>query len=279
MDLEYIYGNDVGKEGFAKVNRNFSAVTVGVETPEGAQAKADTAKAEAIAGTQTWAKGVFTRKNLLIDGDFQLWLDGTTFTAPSNQYTATMWKCNGSGTVTKVANGMRITGTVTVQQIMEALEFDKISGKTVTLSYSLNGDVYTSTYITSSATVINLTVTDKIINWIKLEEGEFHTPFVSNPYKDELFSSQRYYLKNALGATWTYTTNAMGFIVSIPRRMRIVPTFTSSLILSTTGVSQTGFTLSVSNDTYTNFILFSAAKTSHGLTNARIAIDGIDARL
>ena len=69
MDLEYIYGSDVGKEGFAKVNRNFSAVTVGVETPEGAQAKADTAetnaksyadtvsataKSEAIEETKTW---------------------------------------------------------------------------------------------------------------------------------------------------------------------------------------------------------------------------------
>ena len=123
MDLEYIYGSDVGKEGFAKTNRNFSAVNAVVARIEtSAKAYADTvsatAKTEAIADTQTWAKGTFSRENKLRNSDFKIQQRGTTFVAPSNIYTADMWKCNGSGTVTLTSSGMQITGTVTVSYIM-----------------------------------------------------------------------------------------------------------------------------------------------------------------
>lgn len=288
MDLRWINGTDNVAEMATKTNVNFNALE------EGVSGDIATAKTEAISETQTWAKGVFTRKNLLIDGDFQLWLDGTNFVAPSNSYTATIWKCNGTGTVTKVASGMQITGTVTVMQIMETLEYNKISGKTVTLSYSLNGVITTSTFVASSSTVVNLTVTDKIINWIKLEEGDFRTPFESKLYGDTLLSIKRYYQTinaNTRNRANSITAGTLTFYFPISE-MRIAPTMimhgtegTDYTVRTLAGAAVTGFTYAISVLTTPNQFGLNANKASHGMSDGVLAITStngyivLDARL
>lgn len=135
-----------------------------------------------------------TNPNILINGDFQIWQRGTSFVAPNNQYTADRWKANGSGTVS-YDGGYKVTGTVAVSYTMENGDFEKINGKTVTLSYKTadNDDIITNTFTASSSVVVNLTVTDKTIEWVKLELSNKATDFLPRLYAEELLLCQRYY--------------------------------------------------------------------------------------
>lgn len=222
MDLQWINGTDDVAEMATKTNINFNALQ------EGVSGDITTAKTEAITETQTWAKGVFTRKNLLRNSDFKINQRGTSFVAPSNIYTADMWKCNGSGTVTLTSSGMQITGTVAVSYIMSTAEYNKISGKTVTLSYSVNGVILTSTFVVSSATVINLSFTDKTINWMKLEVGSFATTYEYPNSDEETLVCRQHYLKDFVGTAFVYyvTSTEVYFRFSIPPMRIIAPTIT-----------------------------------------------------
>lgn len=229
MDLQWINGTDSVAEMATKTNVNFNALQ------EGVSGEIATSKTEAITETQTWAKGTFNNPPLNINGDFKIQQRGTSFVAPSNVYTADRYKCNGSGTVTLTANGMVITGTVTVNYIMETADYNKISGKTITLSYSLNGVVTTSTYTASSATVMSLTITDKALNWVKIELGSVATPFV--PSDIESIRSLKYYNKQSdvinspysMLATSTTTLNGS---ITFPTPMRITPTLRNIVLRS-----------------------------------------------
>jgi hypothetical protein len=84
--------------------------------------------------------------NLLINGDFQVWQRGTSFSSQDfMQYTADRWFIvstdgNSTTTVTKVDNGLKVTqslletGCVALYR-MEEKDLKNIRGKTVTLSY------------------------------------------------------------------------------------------------------------------------------------------------
>ncbi len=144
------------------------------------------------------SKRNLSNPNLLINSSFKIWQRGTSFTNPSNQYCADRWICNGIGTINKVTGGMRITGTINIKYIMHWSDFQKINNKTVTLSYSIDGAITKNTFVATgsvnaNATVVDFTVTDKTINWIKLETGETATLFTPNTYSNELLNCQLYY--------------------------------------------------------------------------------------
>jgi len=136
------------------------------------------------------------QENLLINGSLQVWQRGDTFTNPNRLYTADRMLCNGTGIVTKHANGMQITGNINLRYIMEAADFKAISGKTVTLSYSKDGVTQPPlTYNAATARVVDINLTAGIYNWFKLENGDKNTPYKSRLISNEIALCQRYYIR------------------------------------------------------------------------------------
>lgn len=149
------------------------------------------------------------RLNLIINGSLRVWQRGTSFISPNNAYATDRMKCNGTGTVSKHANGMQIIGTINLRYIMEDLDYNAIAGKTVTLSYSKDNTVITQTFIATSSTVINLDLANCIINWFKLEIGDKAAPFVPRLYAEELALCMRYYEHNYSGGVKPGTVNGL----------------------------------------------------------------------
>lgn len=183
----------------------------------------------------------FSQPNLLINGDFKVWQRGTSFTNPANAYTADRFRCNGAGTVSKDADGMKIVGAVNVKYIMEDKDFTAIDGKAVTLSKSINSVITAETFIADSATVMDLTLTDKTLNWVKLELGSTATPFVPRTYAEELALCQRYYEVggNSDGAALIGTV-ILGSSLDVPvtytvRKRVVQPTITLSSVSGVIG--------------------------------------------
>lgn len=145
--------------------------------------------------------------NLLINGDFQVWQRGESRENFLYLYTADRWLLNSLEPIPKVERvpeGMRITpksGHVVVVQKMEENWWNRLVGKVVTLSYSINGKIGSDTFIAEEGPVYgkaiawgtNGATTPFTINWLKLEFGETATPFVPRPYAEELALCQRYY--------------------------------------------------------------------------------------
>ena len=98
----------------------------------------------------------------------------------------------------------------------------------MTLSYSVNGVILTSTFVASSSTVVNLTFTDKTINWMKLEVGSFATAYEYPNSDDEVIVCRQYYLPNFVGTALVYYAPAgeVYFRFSIPPMRIINPTVT-----------------------------------------------------
>lgn len=176
---------------------------------------------------------VLAGRNLLINGDFQVWQRGVSVSIGSDKwyYTADRFRCKGSGTVEKVSNGLKVSASTDIQYIMEDLDFNKINGQTVTLSYSKNDNVITSTFTCSSAIVFDITLNaNDILNWVKLEGGNIATQFVPRLYAVELLLCQRYFVKYEattddlmLWQCMTVGKNAR-FVVILPTSLRTVPT-------------------------------------------------------
>ena len=108
----------------------------GFETPEGAQTKANGALAE----SKEWATGTFSNPNMLINGDFQVWQRGTSFTAGVGSYTADRWAKPFSASAEKTDNGIKCVLGLAATSLswlvykMEAEDYKKIAGKKVTIS-------------------------------------------------------------------------------------------------------------------------------------------------
>lgn len=116
-----------------------------------------------------------TLENLLINGNLKLWLRGDNLSINSSTwtYTAEMFRCKGTGTVSKVDNGLKVTGATNIQYKMELLDFETIKGKQVTLSYMKNNVLTKSTFTANSQIVFNINlVANDILNWVALCVGE-----------------------------------------------------------------------------------------------------------
>ena len=160
--------------------------------------------------------------NQLLDSHFRLWDEGTSFSGAyaSGGYTATLWwvknLSGGNITVSRAANGgMKIQGTGTVQVSQPIEDAQLLNGKTVTLSWSVDGVEHTKTYVfnasTSNAATVELTG-GGTINWVKLELGESATPCVPRPLAQDKQSALRYFWQtfdgmspSGLGGKMSYT--------------------------------------------------------------------------
>lgn len=192
--------------------------------------------------------------NMLINGDFQVWQRGTEFDGVSG-YTADRCMSYASQSaaiaVSKADNGLQFTSKKAAIMVpysyrMEPSDLKKVRGKTVTLSYSIDGIMHSFTlndfgqvYIQDDAileshtlpstdsTLGNLVIViqytvmtigeSHTLNWVKLELGETATPFVPRPYVEELMICKRYFnvvnmqsrftLVNTNGDTFGMNTN------------------------------------------------------------------------
>lgn len=163
----------------------------------GVMSSADKRKLDALDGA-----------NLLINGEFAVWQRGESFTIPrtgygTGKYTADRWRVwanadstGGNITVTKADDGMHIEadGAGFATYRFEEAEVKKLSGKTVTLSQSVDGVVSSAVRSFPTTGILNVTLpASGTINWIKLELGEEATPYVPKGYGEELLACMRYY--------------------------------------------------------------------------------------
>ena len=146
--------------------------------------------------------------NLLINGGFAVWQRGESFTIPrtgygTGKYTADRWRVwanadstGGNITVTKADDGMHIEadGAGFATYRFEEADVKKLSGKTVTLSQSVDGVVSSAVRSFPTTGILNVALpASGTINWIKLELGEEATPYVPKGYGEELLACMRYY--------------------------------------------------------------------------------------
>ena len=207
-----------------------------------AKSYADTKKTEAVQVSMALAAATFSNPNLLINGDFQVWQRGESFTASG--YTADRWYAymSGSGNSVSHANGGITIDTtsgnlIQFQQFFEEAEFKKLKGKTVTLSINIeiiqgsvavysNVDTLKQIGSISASGIHKFTFTvaenissfkilfsflagrKAVIKWVKLELGEVSTPFVPRTYAEELAVCQRYYQKLNCGGSLYYTVGS-----------------------------------------------------------------------
>lgn len=163
----------------------------------GVMSSADKRKLDALDGA-----------NLLINGGFTVWQRGESFTIPrtgygAGKYTADRWRVwanadstGGNITVTKVDGGMHVEsdGAGFATYRFEEADVKKLSGKTVTLSQSVDGVVSSAVRSFPTTGILNVALpASGTLNWVKLEIGEEATPYVPKGYSEELLACMRYY--------------------------------------------------------------------------------------
>ena len=153
--------------------------------------------------------------NLLINGDFQVWQRGTSFTGIGMfKYIADRWRLNtsaasGTVTVSKVDDGMHVfmgnAPNLALVYSFEDADWKKIEGNTVTLSYSVDNEIKAQTFTIENNVLYPKSLaffvdygnkTEFTVNWVKLELGSSATPFVPRPFAEELAMCQRYFEKS-----------------------------------------------------------------------------------
>lgn len=167
-------------------------------------------KLSKIAGV-TEATGLIN-PNLLHNGDFQIWQQGEEFTNCINgNYYPDRWRYYGenitSSTLKKIDGGLEFENTkndegwAVLYQPLEQQLFDKIKGKTVTLSYLENDMLKINTFVVPNnwkRDLVTVTITTKdtditTIKNVKLELGSISTTFVPRQYDEELKLCKQYY--------------------------------------------------------------------------------------
>lgn len=207
-----------------------------------------------------------SRPNLLINGDFQIWQRGETFTTTG--YSVDRWKFSISAgnepILVKNKNGLKITETTSssndnqLDYFLETADTMKLSKKTITLSISKVGSVKIclrikngSNYTLLDETLENaltvklpeyvegdmlnvclLTYKNVEINWVKLELGSFVTSLISRTYGEELALCKRYYKKMFYDIS-SYNPHVEGSLANMTRHsvnfdiaMRVKPKVT-----------------------------------------------------
>lgn len=211
--------------------------------------------------------------NLLDNWDFTNPVNqrGVSGTISSTGYFIDRWQLT-SGTVQLTANGLVLNGTIT-QTTLTAL-----SG--VTASVKMYSGTATATY---SGSTFSITSSGGCVAAAKLEMGSISTIANDAPadYGTELSKCQRYLLavseasglSECLRAT-AISTNYILFTLPTPVTMRIAPTLVSSdkFVVGdgVSGSEQSDFTFSFK--ILSNAIRVYAAKTSHGLKDARLIV-------
>lgn len=198
-----------------------------------------TALESGLADTEEKAAAL-SNPNLLINGGVAVWQRGESFTIPrtgygAGQYTADRWRVwanadstGGNITVTRADDGMHIEadGAGFATYRFEEAEVKKLSGKTVTLSQSVDGVVSSAVRSFPTTGILNVALpVSGTINWIKLELGEEATPFVPRSYGEELLACMRYYQNTGTVFCPGYiTVGGVSFTYMPPVPMRSVPT-------------------------------------------------------
>jgi len=199
--------------------------------------------------------------NLLINGDFQVWQRGTSFTTPVEAYTADRWKAWCQAVSKLSGNGIRVSFSNAWQYIQQTLNDYYIeAGEKLTISarikssiarpinvYLYSGATYighlamdaTTSYAVSSATITipsdisSITIlcqntttlsSDVDIKHIKLERGSIATPYYPRTFAEEYAMCKRYYEK--IGPIMELGTANVGFdrVFAFTAEKRIVPT-------------------------------------------------------
>lgn len=166
-----------------------------------------TALESGLADTEEKAAAL-SNPNLLINGGFAVWQRGESFTVPrtgnsAGQYTADRWRvwantdsAGGNIVVTKVDGGLHVeaSGAGIATYRFEDADAKKLTGKTVTLSRSVDGVVSSETQSFPANGTFNVPLpASGTLNWVKLELGGEATPYVPKRYGEELAACMRYY--------------------------------------------------------------------------------------
>lgn len=198
---------------------------------------------------------VYANPNLLLDSNFRLWDEGESISVSPNgeRYTATLWwvankssrlitvsKHSGGGMLIQFSGG--VSQTVQIAQPIEDAEL--LNGKTVTLSWSEDGEIYVKTYVfrasESNSAVIEITRSSGsvVIDWMKLELGSVATQFVPRSIAEETQLAARYFWKSYSGPapsgfegkpTYAFFTDNIGYtdvVIPTPVPMYRTPSAT-----------------------------------------------------
>lgn len=200
-------------------------------------------------------KSVYSNPNLLLDSHFRLWDigDAITVSPAAEQYTATLWwitnKSSNKIRVSKHAGGgmsIQFSGgasqTIQISQPIENAE--DLNGKSVTLSWSIDGETHMKSY-TFQSNVSNSATVDLagssgtvVVDWVKLELGTVSTQCVQRPIADEVVAARRYFWQTFEGEkptglpgklTYAFSTDQSGItdvIFPAPVPMYKTPTYT-----------------------------------------------------
>jgi hypothetical protein len=204
------------------------------------------------------------RKNLLINGGFDVWQRGTSFSSPATaKYTADRWKVMGTvTTVSKVTNGLSITATSSdsFMQDIEAMNVkagnyifsftaDDYSKITNIGCYSMGGGTHYgyATKLSDGVYSINLAEINRagssirfefylavgtvVLSQVQLELGSVATDFEHRSYGEELALCQRYYQRINNTSLTTAVCNLANWdggtwygVIDLTVQMRGVPT-------------------------------------------------------
>lgn len=208
QEVEGLMGSVMKKEVYDTNNNGIvdNSEKLGGETAAWYQDKI-TALESGLADTEE-KTAALSNPNLLINGGFAVWQRGESFTVPrtgtgAGQYTADRWRvwantdsAGGNIVVTKVDGGLHVeaSGAGIATYRFEEADAKKLTGKTVTLSRSVDGVVSSETQSFPANGTFNVPLpASGTLNWVKLELGGEATPYVPKGYGEELAACMRYY--------------------------------------------------------------------------------------
>lgn len=237
LNGERLYGG-LDKNG-AYVFRDVRMVRTNGNTQEG-----DTFGAAEVNEIGKFLNGT-SHRNLVLNGDFQVWQRGTSFVGIKNgTYCADRWKTytigtSGSVNIEKASNGLKVsgnfTGTINIYQVVDATEYSWLIGKKTIVTICKNGkETFLERIQSASGNQISLVSINglrpnDVINYVKVELGEVPSTHVPNPYFEELRLCQPYYtyFAGTFGLTpfWTNGRNdSLQLDLVLPAQMKWAPT-------------------------------------------------------